>query len=645
MKDILSLFALLVLTNGVYAQFFEFSDIPRWVEEVTDKHHTQIDKRDIVGGFYHALIDQQTNTETQEEYYRAKLNLVSESGTAVASEFAIVIDTMYQTLHFHYCYVYRDGKKSDRTKDLKFEFINNETQLSNGIYSGTVTAYESLEDIRKDDVIEYAYTIKGFNPIYNGKSYYSYNLEQINPIGLYHLRILKPKTVELKSKCLNCEDENLVWKSLKNYDVLEIMHTDIPSFEWEEMMPTWHIPYKYLILSPYENETEVADWARGVFELNPDNQSAMDSILNHIVHSNTPVEVQIDSLIYFVQNEIRYYGDESGIGAIQPFQPLQTLSQRFGDCKDKTLLLVSLLNEIGVDEANPALVNTMLNQNITLLLPGAPVFNHVIVHFIFEGKEYWVDPTHSFQGGSIHTRTPPDYGNAFLVKENGGLVAMNTTDTVSTTTVYENFYIDDFAGESTVKVKSVFTGSNADFMRQVREYYSTRELSKQLKSVYTTLFDVIDSKPISLTDDFENNEITLVEEYTIEGIFEDSYNDETPIHLLHYEPINMYNYVTTLSCESKINPVQIPFPSNYVQQTTFHLPQPMFVPKEDKSFVNTAFACNLNHSMLSFNNLQCNYSFKTLVKELPGREFNSVCRDMQAIIKELPIQLYYERED
>ena len=645
MKNLFSLFALMVLANSSHAQFFEFSDAPEWVIESTDKHHSQIDKRDIVGGFYNSLMEQQTNIETEEEFYRNKLNVVSESGTASASEFAIVIDTLYQSLHFHYCYVYRGGKKTDRTKDLKFEFINNETQLSNGIYSGTVTAYKSLSDIRKDDVIEYAYTIKGINPIYNGKSYYSYTLEQINPIGLLNIRILKPKTSSLKTKCLNCEGENLAWKTEKKYDILEIHHVDIPAFEWEEMMPAWHIPYKFLIVSPYENEAEVTAWARQVFELDDRNKAALDSILNEIVSPSTPTEVKIDSLIHFVQNEIRYYGDESGIGAIQPFQPLQTLTQRFGDCKDKTLLLVSLLNKIGVDEASPALVNTILNQNISLLLPGAPIFNHVIAHFVYNGKEYWVDPTHSYQGGTIHTRIPPDFGNALLVKENGGIIPMNTRDTISTTIVEEHFYIDNFAGESTVKVKSVFTGTNADFMRQVREYYSTRELSKQLKSVYAMLFDIVDAKPISFQDDFENNVITVLEEYTIEGIFEETYNEGVPIHLLHYEPVTMYNYVSTLSCETKVNPVEIPFPSNFVQKTTFDLPGPMYIEKEENSFANSAFTCNIDHSMLTFNSLQCNYNFNTLVKELPGREFNSVCRDMQAIIKDLPIQLFYEREE
>ncbi len=51
----------------------------------------------------------------------------------------------------------------------KFKVLQNEKDLSKFIYSGTYDAFLLLEDVRKGDRIEYAYTIKGDNPIFGRK--------------------------------------------------------------------------------------------------------------------------------------------------------------------------------------------------------------------------------------------------------------------------------------------------------------------------------------------------------------------------------------------------------------------------------------------------------------------------------------------
>ena len=50
-----------------------------------------------------------------------------------------------------------------------------------------------------------------------------------------------------------------------------------------------------------------------------------------------------------------------GTNSHQPTPASETLALRYGDCKDKTVLLISLLKALGV-EAHPALVNTEDNK-------------------------------------------------------------------------------------------------------------------------------------------------------------------------------------------------------------------------------------------------------------------------------------------
>jgi transglutaminase-like putative cysteine protease len=74
-------------------------------------------------------------------------------------------------------------------------------------------------------------------------------------------------------------------------------------------------------------------------------------------------EEYILEAIRFVQDEVRYLGVETGINTHKPYPPSQILAQRFGDCKDKSLLLTTLLQARNI-EAYPVLVNTSLKQSL-----------------------------------------------------------------------------------------------------------------------------------------------------------------------------------------------------------------------------------------------------------------------------------------
>ena len=101
---------------------------------------------------------------------------------------------------------------------------------------------------------------------------------------------------------------------------------------------------------------------------------------------------KVNHTIEWVRGNIRYINNPFGIHSIVPNQALQTLNERFGDCKDQTLLLKELLQNIGVN-SNLALVN--LNRRVTPALAGIEQFDHMILHIPAQNdmEERYVDPT------------------------------------------------------------------------------------------------------------------------------------------------------------------------------------------------------------------------------------------------------------
>ncbi len=100
--------------------------------------------------------------------------------------------------------------------------------------------------------------------------------------------------------------------------------------------------------------------------------------------TNADKRRRIAALAEFARRQVRYVAVEVGIGGYRPHTPQQVMERLWGDCKDKALLLVDLLNEAGI-EAYPALARLDPNGRVDRDFPSPFQFNHMIVAVPAEG--------------------------------------------------------------------------------------------------------------------------------------------------------------------------------------------------------------------------------------------------------------------
>ncbi len=93
--------------------------------------------------------------------------------------------------------------------------------------------------------------------------------------------------------------------------------------------------------------------------------------------------------------EVRYTGIELGEGGMVPRKPAETLRRRFGDCKDKAVLLTAMLRASDIP-AYVALLSAGEDEaDVEESLPGFGTFDHAIV--VVPGTPaLWIDPTDPF---------------------------------------------------------------------------------------------------------------------------------------------------------------------------------------------------------------------------------------------------------
>jgi len=100
---------------------------------------------------------------------------------------------------------------------------------------------------------------------------------------------------------------------------------------------------------------------------------------------------RIQQLIAALHRQVRYTGVQFGDAGIVPRAPHETLERRFGDCKDKAVLLTALLRREGIP-AYLALLNTGPGPDALEDQPGLGLFDHAIV-YVPGGSALWIDAT------------------------------------------------------------------------------------------------------------------------------------------------------------------------------------------------------------------------------------------------------------
>jgi tetratricopeptide (TPR) repeat protein len=204
-----------------------------------------------------------------------------------------------------------------------------------------------------------------------------------------------------------------------------------------------------------------------------------------------------------VERDIRYAGVEFGEGSIVPRTPGETIAHKYGDCKDKAILLVAMLRQAGVP-ANAVLLDAGYGNDVEADLPGLGHFNHVIVYVRGESP-LWIDPTDDYaRAGELPDQ---DQGRRALIasRDTTALVVTPMADANANRTVETREFTLAEDGRSTMVVTHEYFGRED---RSVRRYYATSDMKaireqseKYVKDAYLAealgKFDMSDAKDLS----------------------------------------------------------------------------------------------------------------------------------------------------
>lgn len=624
-KLVLSL--LLILTPAIApAQKVNTSPAPAWLVPFTLDLSKKPNAKNISDGYYLLLLEEQRHAELKSNYQHFIRQIISEAGIQNGSEISVDYDPQYEKLTFHKIVIHRDGKEINRLPGAAFKLLQKEQDLSRFIYSGTYTAYLILEDVRKGDQIEYAYSINGDNPIFNGKLDSRIYFVAYEPIVNYYKNLIVAPQRQLRFKRYN-NATSPIQKSWNGLTVYEWNKVDVRETDNTNYVPSWYNSFTYVQVSEYPSWKEVAQWGMKVNQTPAPGPLLAGKIAAFKKSANGDPATYLLQALRFVQDDIRYMGIEMGEYSHRPNNPDKVLAQRFGDCKDKALLLCTILRANNI-VADIAYVNTDLRGTVSEILPSPNAFNHAIVHAVLNNKVYWLDGTMSYQRGSLADLCEPDYRQALVVTDTTTQLTPIIPTTRGKIAVREIFTLpDDENKDGKLEVVTTYHRDDADAQRAELAGTSMKDKEKSYLAFYKKLYgDVVIKDSISTRDSAAGNTIYVNESYLVHDIWKKDSSTNKLMFTTNAQ--SFYDVLSYISDDKRKIPVSIRYPYDLDYQIILHTPvkwsldqTPLHIQNEYYTFDYTA-AVKEQQVILS-------YHFKTFSDHIPVKFIPQYVKDLK----------------
>jgi hypothetical protein len=546
---------------------------PAWAKPIAVDADAAAPVEQISDGAFFLLSDAQTRIAAGERvsYRHFATKAINAKGVESIANLVIAFDPAYQKLTLHSIDIVRDGHVLTKLHGVEVRILQRESALEFRIFDGSKTANMFLGDVRVGDVVEYAYSLGGHNPVFDGREFGTFFFQFGQPVEHIHARLLAPANRTLAIASRNTELKPTI-SDHDGYKDYEWDLVDAKSLDVEKDAPGWYSPQAAVQWSEFADWASVVHWAQPLYTV-PSLGPALQMEVARIAHAEKDEPSRMLAALHFVQGEIRYLGVEVGAGSHAPNAPDLVFERRFGDCKDKALLTVAMLGALGI-EARPALVNTSLRRGIEARHPGPDAFNHVVVRARIDGEYYWLDPTRSRQEGDLAHLSQPDYDDALVIDRSTTALTKMTPAVPRSSERSIKFLLDARSGiEEAVHytVTTAFEGRRAEAMRDTLATTSREDFQNQNLNYFAQYYPQIKTTaPLEVEDDAVANRLVLTEHYDIAG-----FSSWSATRFLHEAPVHVPDILDVLREPTTMQrraPLALDFPFDLTTVTTVLLP-------------------------------------------------------------------------
>ncbi len=260
------------------------------------------------------------------------------------------------------------------------------------MYDDAVAVGFSMPGIEDSCVIDYTFQMTSLPLLMPGHYWMYWGFSDRSPVMVsrYTLTLPANKPLQVKSYNDTTLEPKLTQQGGKKTYTWE--RKSLAPIEFEPAMPPIDEIRVWMEGTSIGSWQDIANWFWKLAEPQIVSTRDIDSTVKQLTANLTTPEAKTRAIYDWVANKTRYVGLEFGLSAYKPHKATDIHKNLYGDCKDKAILLITMLNKAGI-KAHPVLLKAGDQRTVSKGLPTLNAFNHCIVWAEIGGKEYWLDAT------------------------------------------------------------------------------------------------------------------------------------------------------------------------------------------------------------------------------------------------------------
>jgi hypothetical protein len=336
-----------------------------------------------------------TPQNTEESVLHYLIKIINERGKERFSEAHIDYDSTYEKVEIVYARVI---KPDGTVVDVGNRHIRDVSKYLNfPLYSNARVYIISFPEITEGSSVEYKVKIHN-NKLINDKDFMlAYPVQSDEPIIAANFTLRMPKDKKVHFQIINerYNDFGAVLNPLIKGEGASLVYKwqfkNIPQIVPETSMPPQIEVNPAILVSTFKSWDDIYNWWWGLGSPKIKIDTAIKEKVKELTRNKRSEEDKARSIYNFCAQQIRYVAVEYGQAGYEPHEASEIFRNKYGDCKDKSVLLVTMLRQAGI-KAYPVLISTREYYNLNKDFPSS-MFNHAIAAVRVGGRLVFLDPT------------------------------------------------------------------------------------------------------------------------------------------------------------------------------------------------------------------------------------------------------------
>lgn len=369
------------------------------------------------------VISRNTQITIDENYFSHSVSYVavyinSDEAVRDYSQISISFNSFYEDIFLEFANVRTPEGDMD---SIKADATQIQSPSDENFYQDRKDLLFSLPNVRKGSVIEFQYRYTDTKKIVPNEWFDSFSMNwwegraagqgmRSDAIANTELSITAPKKLTIFSNDLSNVNITQTRQEKNDMQILTWKGKKLPKVVLQDSMPRDEHRSTQLRASTMGSWQQIAKWANQLSTPHAITDANLDKLINDISKKSITPDEKVKAVYQTLQEKVRYVFAHVGRGGYEPHNAFEVLTNGYGDCKDQTILAVTMLRKLGL-KADPALVITRARgipeMNITSVS-----FDHMIVHIPAQTglAEIWMDTSGDkglFPGFSIGLEGQP----------------------------------------------------------------------------------------------------------------------------------------------------------------------------------------------------------------------------------------------